>query len=232
MQLSTSISLPVANIKMKNCSCGFLLVLVVLSSLETVSLDENPGKPAQISCDGKKELDECVFKTDNLDDCANMSVLCDCESLVALNASEFEYVDENTVSFNGLTLTIELNTSQGLPVVCANFSQNETVLGESLREKLAGSDIIFYVGDTLSIVGCSLLLLTFCLFKELRTFPAKIVVNIAVSVQLTSVLRIVTVGGAFKISGFCDAVAISSHFFTLAQSLWMTIMSCETCLSF
>ena len=73
-------------------------------------------------------MPHCIQETDDLDDCANMSVLCDCESLVALNASEFEYVDENTVSFNGLTLEVQLNTSQGLPVVCANFSQNEKFL--------------------------------------------------------------------------------------------------------
>ena len=181
-----------------------------------------------------EELGECcrILSAMHLASYANLSLSCDCESLVVLNASEFEYVDENTVSFNGLTLEVQLNTSQGLPVVCANFSQNGTVIGESSVVYAAGYDIITYTGGSLSVIGCSLLLLTFFLFKDLRTFPAKIMVHVAITILFTNALMILTVSRVTESSRLCDAVSILLHFFVLSEFSWMTIMCFEVCQSF
>lgn len=169
-----------------------------------------------------REPGECL-KMDNLSNYTNTSLLCDCESVMALNASEFEYVGENTVSFNGHSLEVQFNTSQGLPVICAD---------EFLRDEHVRHEILSYVLDSLSILCCCLLLLTFFLFKELRTLSAKIVVNISVTVALSGATRIVSFGGAFKFSEFCEAVGILNHFTLLAQFSWMTIMSFQLCNSF
>ena len=174
-------------------------------------------------CDGVCEdccnLTECHSSFDPLK-CVHVG--CNCRSLLVLNAGEFEYVDENAVSFNDLTLEVQLNTSRGLPVVCASLSQNEVPL----------HSYIAYIGDSLSILGCILVLITFCLFKELRTFPAKIIINIAIVILATNVLIILSVSGATKSLMLCDAVAIMLHFFMLAQFSWMTIMCFEMCRSF
>ncbi len=83
-----------------------------------------------------------------------------------------------------------------MPVIYTNSSQNST---EQIFGYLGG--IITYIGDSLSIIGCTLFLVTFSLFKDLRTFPAKIVVNIAVVILVTNVLVILSVNGAAKKSG-------------------------------
>ena len=49
------------------------------------------------------------------DNISNLTLSCDCELLVPLNASEFEYVDGNTISFDDMTLAVQFNTSNGLP---------------------------------------------------------------------------------------------------------------------
>ncbi len=176
-----------------------------------------------------EELVDCcnIVKTE---DCANLSLSCDCESLVALNDSKFEYLDGDTVLFNGLTLEVQLNTSQGLPVVC-NISQNGTVSGDLFPDYPVGFDIITYACASLSIIGCSLVFVTFFLFKDLRTFPAKIVVHIAITILVANVLHIISIGES-KSSELCDTVAILLHFFILAQFSWMTVMCFEVCHSF
>ncbi len=54
-----------------------------------------------------EELVDCCDIV-QIKDCANLSLLCDCESLVVLDGSEFEYLDGDTVLFNGLTLEVQL----------------------------------------------------------------------------------------------------------------------------
>ncbi len=219
------------------------IVFSLLSSCESVSAQEMAfsgfsGEGSQLGDDTEyvssgpvkvfdEELVDCcnIFKTEKC------GLSCDCESLVALNDSECEFVDGDTVLFKGLTLEVQLNTSQGLPVVCANFSQNATVSGDLLPEYPIGFNIIAYVGGSLSIIGCSLVFVTFILFKELHTFPAKIVLHIATAILLGNVFYFVGVG-VVNSSELCDAVAISLHFLTLAQLSWMTVMCFEVCQSF
>lgn len=86
----------------------------------------------------------------NLSNYTNSSLLCGCESVLALNASEFEYVEGNNVSLNGLCLEVWFNTSQGLPVICE----------DELPHEHTRFEILSYVGNSLSILCCCLLLLT------------------------------------------------------------------------
>ena len=170
-------------------------------------------------CDEKfKDCDDA----EDLTSCKNLSVSCNCEHLIALNGNNFEYVDEYTVLFNGQHFEVQLNTSEGLPVICNNFSLEVPTIFA----------IIICFGYSLSIIGCILVLLTICLFKELCTFPAKIMVNVAAIVIIIDVLTILSVTVATRNSGFCDVAAISLHFFALSQFSWMTVMNVEVCHSF
>lgn len=45
-------------------------------------------------------------------------------------------------------------------------------------------------------------------------------------------MRIVSFGGVFKFSEFCEAVGILYHFSLLAEFSWMTVMSFQSCHSF
>ena len=215
-------------------SCS-LTAGILLNSTEVTSIesDFNDGDPPDVLCADEELEKYCsLLSAMDLANCANLSLSCDCESLVVLNASEFEYLDENTVSFNHLNLEVQLNTSQGLPVVCANFSQNGTLPHECSLELPPGYTVLLYLGFALSILGISLVFVTFCLFEELHTFSAKIIVTITIALLGTKLLSFLPHIEAIRYSGLCDVFAISLHFFILAQFSWMTIMCFEVCHSF
>ena len=159
---------------------------------------------------------------------ASLNITVDCESTIALNDSEFEYAGDNTVLFHGELKEIQFNTSQGQPVICVNFTQNGTVNAtRRIYIYPIGYDYITYVGCSLSIIGCCLVILTFCLFKDLRTLPTKILVNITITMISNNILVITTASRAGSFIVLCEILAIFTHFFTLAQFIWMTVMCAE-----
>ena len=206
--------------RLSNSVCAFFVVLSLLSN--KIMSSNTPVNHYEMG-----KIEEClsVFEIGNLS-YSNLSLSCDCESLLVLNVSEFEYVDNSTVLLNGLTLEVQFKSSQGLPVVCTNLIQNP---GVSFP---VAFKVIAYVGDSLSIIGCCLVFLTFFLFQELHTLPAKIMVNVAITVLIGNVVLILNVAGTTRNSDFCVAIAIFTHFIVLAQFSWMTIMCGEVCHSF
>ena len=196
---------------------AFILMIIVEQG--------SPGESTYVLCGQYDEKFEECDGAENLTNCKNLSVSCNCEYLMALSGSDFEYVDENTVLFSRQHFEVQLNTSEGLPVICNNFSQNSTTPDRPFI-------FIIFFGIPMSIIGCSLVLLTICLFKELRTFPAKIIANVAAIVIINDILFILNFTGATGNSGFCDFAAISLHFFVISHFSWMTVMSVEVCHSF
>ena len=176
-------------------------------------------------------ISSCREEIDNFT--ASLNITVDCESAIALNISEFEYAGDNTVLFRGELKYIQFNTSQGQPVICVNFTQNGTVNAtRRIYIYPIGYDYITYVGCSLSIIGCCLVILTFCLFKDLQTLPTKILVNIAITIISSNILVIVIASGAGSIISLCEILAIFTHFFTLAQFMWMTVMCAEVAHTF
>ena len=96
---------------------------------------------------------------------SNRSQYVECNA--SMDESTFDYYVNNTVLFEEEAYKIVLNATQGHPVICV---QNKSVLSRYAYP--AGYDIITYVGSSLSMIGCVLILLTICLFKNLRTLPS------------------------------------------------------------
>ena len=163
-----------------------------------------------------EDLENCTEKCERDSDC------------FLVNTTDFQYVNESTVFLNGNYFKVLLNSSQGL-VVSANICQNET----SPSERAPYSPTIeLYIGNTLSILGYSLILLTFSLFKELRTCPAKIMAIAAVAIIASNIIVILGHSSITGDSGFCKVVAIFLHFFLLSHYTWTTILLFEVCYSF
>ena len=139
------------------CEIAFILVIVIDQG--------SPGESTYVLCGQCDEKFEECDSAEDLTNCKNLSVSCNCEYLIALNGSDYEYVDENTVLFSGQHFAVQLNTSEGLPVICNGTSRNSTIYYIFI--------IIAFFGFPLSIIGCILVLLTIYLFKELRTFPCQ-----------------------------------------------------------
>ena len=161
----------------------------------------------------------------------NNSFPCDIKALVRLNISEFTPLDNETLEYRGSVFEIVgyINDS---PVICTNFTQtgtievNMTVISYSYP---VGLTVLTYVGCFLSVVGCVIVLLTYTLFKELRTLPGKILMNLCAAILATSLFLLVGIPliAQAKKEELCQMTAIFLHWLALSQFSWMTIMSYE-----
>jgi hypothetical protein len=163
----------------------------------------------------------------------NNSLSCDedDEFLIPLDDSEFILLDNETLEFGGEIFEI-IGYSNGSAVICTNFSQNGTfevnvtVLFYSYP---VGLTVLTYMGCSLSVIGCAVVLLTYSLFKELRTLPGKILMNLSAAILATSLFLVAGIP-LFALSGkeeLCHTTAIFLHWFVLSEFSWMTIMSVE-----
>ena len=164
--------------------------------------------------------------------CLNNSVVGDpinCSSgLVALNDSEFTRLSNGTILFEGEMYDVIKYDENGRAFVCPPNAtivfQNSTVFSYPV-----GYFILTYIGCSLSVAGCALVLLTYGLFKSLRTLPSLILMNLVTAILANNLLIIIggPVTEAFPSVELCTTVAVSLHFFFLAQFTWMVLMSLQ-----
>ena len=157
-------------------------------------------------------------------------ITCD-EGLIVLHESEFELLDNDTLLFGNGTFEIVGRNGRS-PIICSNFTQNgtfsQTMTVFYYSYPLAFS-VLTYVCCSLSVVGCVLVLLTYSLFRELRTLPGQILMNLASTILATCLFLLVGIRIAVVVEndGLCEATAILLHFLVLSQFTWTSIMSFE-----
>ena len=154
----------------------------------------------------------------------------DCPTeLVLLNDSDFTQLTNSTVLVHSLEVEILEYSEEGKPLVCPKNATITEVFMRSLFIYPPGYLELTYIGCSLSAIGCVLLLITYGLFKELRTLPTKILMNLAFAILVVDLLLLIggPVSQAFPIIEICTTVAMCLHFFFLAQFVWMSVMSFE-----
>ena len=157
------------------------------------------------------------------------SFFLDCPTkLVALNDTEFTYLKNNTVVVDGTEISVLGYTKNGQPLVCPD-NVTRVAVNNNIYSYPVGFLELTYTGCSLSVIGSAMVLITYGLFKELQTFPSKVLMNLAFANLVTNLL--ILFGGpvvqAFPIIQLCTAVAICLHFLFLAQFAWMSLMSFE-----
>ena len=157
-------------------------------------------------------------------------MLCD-ERLIVLHESEFELLDNDTLLFHNDTFEI-VGHNGSSPIICSNFTQNGTISQSTTVFNYSYPPILSvltYVCCSLSVVGCVLVLLTYSLFKELRTLPGQILMNLASTILATCLFLLVGIPIAVlaEKDELCEATAMLLHFAMLSQFSWMSIMSFE-----
>ena len=155
-------------------------------------------------------------------------------SLIDLNAADiFTLLNTNTILYNNEIYTIKFNTSEGNPVICIYFSRNGTQEVNNTLTLYSYPQAFFiltYIGCSLSVIGSVLVLITYSIFKELRTLPSKILMNLTFAILVSNLL--ILLGGpivaAFPdVVEMCAVVGILLHFFFLSQFSWMSLMLSE-----
>ena len=153
-------------------------------------------------------------------------------TLIALNSTEYERVDNHTILYQGRPVKIITRDHLDRPVICINLTNNGTLLvnGTRLATPLAFV-VLTYIGSSLSILGSTAILLTYSIFRELRSLPSKILMNLAAAFLISDLL--VLLYGASSAALFTRegtaTMAILLHFFMLSRFSWMSLMAFETC---
>ena len=169
--------------------------------------------------------------------CVNDSVIrdsIDCPTgLVALNVSEFTRLTNDTILFKGEVYNVIKFDAVERAIICPP-NQTTVTRNTTTYSYPVGYFILTYIGCSLSVVGCALVLLTYGLFKSLRTLPSLILMNLVTAILANNLLIIIggPVTEAFPSVELCTTVAVCLHFFFLAQFTWMVLMSFQMARTF
>ena len=171
-------------------TCFFLLVGIPIAVNQACRKAVCPvGLPSVIgSCAITLNIpQDGIFNSTN-----DPSMICD-GALIVLQESEFELVDNYTLLFRNVKYNI-LGYIDDVPIVCSNFKQNGTSIKQVTVVNYSSPpifSILTYVGCLLSIAGCVSVLLTYTLFKELRTLPGLILMNLVSTILATSLFILI-----------------------------------------
>ena len=162
---------------------------------------------------------------------------------IILESSEYIQQGNDSSTSNLLWLSdnemysIEGTDKNGRSLICTNLTQNFTRNStriENLFSYPIAFEILSYIGISIDFVSCLLFLVTFFLFKDLRTFFSKLMVNFVLSILLGDILFLV---GAplfqyVRVDILCSIFAVAIHYVYLCRFSWMTVMGAELVRSF
>lgn len=201
----------------QTCSEGEVFDLVIEGCRKTICQDVAIGKSCTIIDQGS----------------GDNSVYCDAGVPVALNDSEFTPINNSSLLYYGDIIYDIVGYINESAVICVNFSQNGTSEVNTTSVQFShpiAFAVISYVGCSLSVLGCGIVLMTHFIFKDLQTLPGKILMNLSAAILATSLFFILAGFPIFDVTivdELCQVVAIILHWLVLTEFSWMTVMSCE-----
>ena len=153
-------------------------------------------------------------------------------TLIALNSSEYVQVDNHTILYQDRPFKVVTRDHLDRPVICINLTNNGTrLVNATIVVTPLAFIVLTYIGSSLSILGSIAILLTYSIFRELRSLPSKILMNLATAFLVSDLL--ILLYGASSVSPFTlegtATMAIFLHFFMLSRFSWMSLMAFESC---
>ena len=151
---------------------------------------------------------------------------------IALDESEYQLINESTVLFQGEVYPVIGYDANNRPLICVDFNRTgeiEINITVTFLQYPKGFTELTYIGCSLSIIGSLMILFTYTIFKEIRTLPSKILMNLAVAFLVSDLFFLLGVCITLRIRSveFCTATAIIKHFFFLSRFSWMNILGVE-----
>ena len=146
-----------------------------------------------------------------------------------------EYAEQNNSrtliwQSNNVSYIIEGYDEGGRPLICMNSTQTINQMPENpLFIYPIGVIVLTCIGFIIDFVSGVLFLLTFFLFKELRTFFSKLMANFVLAILLADVMYL-AVGPLVTYiyqSELCVAFSIFVHYAFLCRFSWMSVMGSE-----
>ena len=151
---------------------------------------------------------------------------------IALDPEEYEDLGNSSVLFRGEITLIVGYDATGRPLVCVNFNRTGMVVTSTnvtFVSYPAGFIELTYIGNSLSILASILIIITYSIFKELRTLPSILLMNLAVAFLVGDIFLILsgTISQNTLSVDVCISVSIILHYFLLARFSWMNIIGLE-----
>lgn len=113
---------------------------------------------------------------------------------------------------------------------CSNLSglYDKKIILITLKTEL-GLVIVTYIGCGLSIVGSFVLLVTYAMFRDLRTFGGKLVMNLSAAIMMSDVVLIGLFSAAelVKSDTYCVAISVLLHYTFLTRFSWMSVIAVQ-----
>ena len=135
------------------------------------------------------------------------------------------YGNDSYAVTNG-TLTLCLNVSRNHNI--NNNPQKVTPTGiVKLSDHSLTLRIITYVGFSLSIIALLVLLITYFLFAELRTYPGKMVMQLSCAMIAMQLVYFLSDPDVVS-SAVCSVMGALLHYFILAVFIWMSCIAQDT----
>ena len=151
---------------------------------------------------------------------------------IALDPEEYEDLGNSSVLFRGEVTLIVGYDATGRPLVCVNFNRTGMVITSTnvtFVNYPAGFIELTYIGNSLSILASILIIITYSIFKELRTLPSILLMNLAIAFLVGDIFLILsgTISQNTLSVDICISVSIILHYFLLSRFSWMNIMGLE-----
>ena len=156
-----------------------------------------------------------------------------CTAYIPLNESEYQMLDNNSLLVTATNMILHESdyiVSNGTVLRCNEFDQtfNRTVT----VAKTWSYDKVFVIpGSGILLLACISLLITYVLFKELRTLPGKCIMSYAAAVAMSQIFFMFG-SGLTKNSTVCTAMGFCLHFFILSQFTWSSVLATDLCRTF
>ena len=139
--------------------------------------------------------------------------------LIHLEENEHVILLNGSLYRNGSNTIHDFTTIDGKVAICISPSTH------SGRTEISVI-VISYVGIGLSIVCLLVVLITYSLFKELRTLPGVNLMNLCLA--LLAAHSMFMVAGATRVRLLCRSIAVLLHYFNLSSFVWMSIIAFDT----
>ena len=168
----------------------------------------------------------------NVTVCLKLSPLNCSGSQIMLNSSEYNLLPNLTLRYSSLTYVFgDYAYMNGTVFVCTEFRQNYTQLRRIEPKDDLALTILTFVGFIVSIICLLALLITYSVFKELRTLPGKNLMSLSISLCVAEILWLCgsLVG---EIRAACIFVAIANHYFFLVFFTASSVIAFHLCLVF
>ena len=120
-------------------------------------------------------------------------------------------------------------------ILCASLLPNTTTVQLTIAPDNRWEDYIMglltLIGNVLSMICLIATMVTYCLFRSLRTLPGKCIMNLTVSLFLAQ-FTFQLGGPLVSYRDACVAIGVLQHYAWLAAFFWMNVLSFNTCITF